>query len=137
MVHAKVSEAYIHFTLMYMTYHIFPFIPIKDLINEYGKPTTPFKLAAGTKHSVSHLRVLFCPCIVCKSMAHIETKTLNMRQQAQKVIRGIFIGIPEHKKGYLVYVRSTRKVIPPYDVVIDKSFLVHYHTRHELIQKGW
>ena len=39
MVHAKVLEAYIHFTLMYTTDHIFPVIPIKDLINEDGNPT--------------------------------------------------------------------------------------------------
>ena len=73
-------------------------LPIKDLINKDGNPTTPYKLATGTKHSVSHLRVLFCPCVVRKATAHIETKTLNMRHQAQKGFRGIFVGIPEHQK---------------------------------------
>ena len=33
MVHARVLEVYVHFELMYMTDHIFPVIPIKDLIN--------------------------------------------------------------------------------------------------------
>ena len=55
-------------------------------------------------------------------MAHVETKTLNMCHQAQKGFRGIFVGIPEHQKGYLVYVPSTRKVISSYDVVFDESF---------------
>ena len=59
MVHARVSEAYIDFALMYTTDHIFTVLPIKDLKNKDGDPTTPFKLAAGTKTSVSHLRVLF------------------------------------------------------------------------------
>ena len=54
MVHARVPEVYVHFTLMYTTYHIFPVLPIKDLINEDGDPTTPHKLATGTKPSVSH-----------------------------------------------------------------------------------
>ena len=45
-----------------------------------------------------------------------------MRHQAQKWFRGIFVGIPEHQKGYLVYVPSTRKVILSYDVVFDESF---------------
>ena len=45
-----------------------------------------------------------------------------MRHQAQKGFRGIFIGIPEHQKRYLVYVPSTRKVILSYDVVFDESF---------------
>ena len=41
MVHARVPENYTHFALMYTTDHIFPVLPIKDLINEDGDPTTP------------------------------------------------------------------------------------------------
>ena len=33
MVHARVSEAYIHFALIYTTYHIFTVLPIKDMIH--------------------------------------------------------------------------------------------------------
>ena len=98
MVHARVPEAYDHFALIYMIDHISPVILIKDLVNEDGDPTTPHKLATGTKPSVSHLRVLFCPCLVLKATAHVETKELIMRHQAQKGFRGIFLGIPEHQK---------------------------------------
>ena len=98
MVHGRFPEVYIHFALMYTTDHIFLVLPIKDLINEDGGPTTPDKLATGTKTSVSHLRVLFCPCVVRKATAHVETKRLNMRHQAQKWFRSIFVGIPEHQK---------------------------------------
>ena len=59
MVHARVLEAYINFVLMYTTDHIFLVLPIKYLINEDGDPKMPHKLAAGTKPTVSHLRVLF------------------------------------------------------------------------------
>ena len=59
MIHVRVSEAYIHFTLMYKIDHTFPVLPIKDLIKKYGDPTTPYKLLTGTKPSVSHLRLLF------------------------------------------------------------------------------
>ena len=45
-----------------------------------------------------------------------------MRHQAQKGFRGIFVGIPQHQKGYLLYVTNTRKVISSYDVVFDESF---------------
>ena len=83
---------------MYKTDHIFPVVPIKDLINKDGDPTTPQKLETCTEPSVSHLRVLFCPCVVRKATAHVETKTLNMCRQAQKVFRGIFVCIPEHQK---------------------------------------
>ena len=101
MVHARVPEVYVHFALMYTTYHIFTVLPIKDLINKDENPTTPNKLAAGMKTSVSHLRVLFFPCAVRKATAHVETKTLNMCYQAQKWFRVIFVGIPEHQKGIL------------------------------------
>ena len=33
MVHTRFPEVYVHFTLMYTTDHIFPVLPIKDLIN--------------------------------------------------------------------------------------------------------
>ena len=122
MVHARVLEVYVHSALMYTTYHIFPVLPIKYLINEDGDPKRPHKLATGTKPSVSHLRVLFCPCVLRKATAHVETKMLNMRHQAQKGFRGIFIGIPEHQKGHLMYVPSTKKEILSYDVVFDQSF---------------
>ena len=57
MVHARVPEVYVHLASMYTTDHIRPVLPIKDLINKYGDPTTPHKLATGTKPSVSHLHV--------------------------------------------------------------------------------
>ena len=96
MVHARVPEVYVHFALMYTTDHIFPVLPIKDLINKDGNPTTPHKLAAGTKPSVSYLRMFFCLYVVRKATSHVATKMLNMRHQAQKGVRGIFNGIPEH-----------------------------------------
>ena len=42
--------------------------------------------------------------------------------ELQKVFRGIFVGIPEHQKEYLVYKPSTRKIISSYDAVFDESF---------------
>ena len=66
MVHARVSEAYIHFALMYTTDHICLVLPIKYPINEDVDPTTPHKLATGTKPLVSRLRVLFCTFFVRK-----------------------------------------------------------------------
>ena len=98
MVHARVPEVDVHFALMYTTDHIFLVLPIKDLINEYDDQTMPYKLATGTKPLVSHLRVIFCPCVVRKATAHVETKTLNMHHQAKKGFHSIFGGIPEHQK---------------------------------------
>ena len=66
--------------------------------------------------------MLFCPCVVRKSTAHVDKKSLNMRHQAQDSFIGIFVGIPQHQKGYLVYVPSTRKITSSYDVVFDEIF---------------
>ena len=77
MVHERVLEAYINF-------HILLVIPTKDLIIKYGKTTMPFKPVTGKKPLVSHLRVLFFTCVVCKSTAHVGTKALNIFHQAQK-----------------------------------------------------
>ena len=88
---ARVLKAFIHFALIYTTDQIFTVLPIKDLINEDGDPTTIFKLETGTKPSVSHLRVLFCPCVVQRATSRIGTKALNMPHQAQKGLCGIFV----------------------------------------------
>ena len=101
MVHVIVSKAYIHFALMYTTGHIFPILTIKDLINKDGEPTKPFKLATGTKPSVSHLRVLFCPFVVQKSNAHVDKKALNMRHQAQKFFAVFSLEFHSIKNGVL------------------------------------
>ena len=63
MVHARVLEVYVHFALMYTTDHIFPGLPIKDLINKGGDPTMPHKLATGTQtFSVTFTRVILSIC---------------------------------------------------------------------------
>ena len=61
--------------------HIFPILPIKDLINKDGKPTTSFKLVTGIKPLVSNSSMLFFPRVVRKATVHVETKALNMRNQ--------------------------------------------------------
>ena len=108
MVHAIVLEAYIHFALMIMTDHIFLFLLTKDLINKDGEPITSFKLATGIKPSVSNLRVLFLNVLYGKLLHTLKKKALNVCHQAQKGFCGIFVGIPHHQKGYLVYVPSIR-----------------------------
>ena len=53
--HAQVSEEYIHFALMYTADHIFPILPIKNLVNQDGEPTMPHKLVTVTKTLASNL----------------------------------------------------------------------------------
>ena len=86
---------------------IYYFLQIRHLVNQDGEPTTPQRLVTGTKPSVSNLRVLFCPYVVQKATTHIDTEALNMCHKKQNGFHGIFVGIPQHKKGtsstYLVH----------------------------------
>ena len=135
MVNARFSEKYIHFSLMNTTDHIFLVLLIKHLVNHYGGPNAPRKLANGTKPSISNLHVLFFPCVVLKATAHVDTKSLNMCHHSQNYFRGIFVRIPQHKNGtsatYLVHVKYFLRVT----LYLTKHFLVRYHTRQVHIQR--
>ena len=123
-VHVRVSVENIHFSFIYITDHILPVLPIKRLVNQDSEPTTTHKLETDTKPSVSNPRVLFCMCVVLKATAHVYTKELNICHQSQKNSCGIFVGIPQHQKGYLIYVFSTWKLVSSHDVVFDEKNLV-------------
>ena len=49
MVHARVSDKYTHFALMYTTDNKISVLPIKHLENQDGETTTPHKLETGTE----------------------------------------------------------------------------------------
>ena len=107
MVHARVPEVYVHFALMYTIDHNFRVLPIKDLINEDGDPTTPHKLETGTKPLVSHLRVLFFPYVV-------RNLWRKLRQRHETCVT-------KHKKGFavssLVFQRIKRDILCTYPVL--------------------
>ena len=92
---------------MYTTDNIFPVIRIKHLVNHHSEPTMPHQLANGMKPSVSNPSVLLCQCVVQRSTAHADKKALNMINKSQKYFCGIFVGIQQHQKWYLIYVPST------------------------------
>ena len=73
MVHARVSDLYIHFALMYTTDHIFTVLTIEHLVNQDGEPTTPHTLATGTKPSLSNPYVLFFR-VLYERQLHMLTK---------------------------------------------------------------
>ena len=64
-------------------------------------------------------------------------KALNTRHQAKKGFRGIFIGIPNNQKGFIVYVTHTRKIISSYGIFFMKFIIVRYPLHHNHIQKRW
>ena len=116
------AENYSHSALIYADLYALSVLPLKYLVNEKGEPCTLFELMNGEKPSVRHLRTLFCPVIVKKHTAMKDKKVVNMRHQAQKGYRGIFVGMPENQEGYLCYVPSIRNTVTSYDALFDKTF---------------
>ena len=78
----------------------------------------------GTKPSLSNLRVLFCPCVVQEATTYVDTKVLNMHYQSKKGFWGIFVAIPQHQKGYLIYVPVTWKLVSSHAVLFEETFPV-------------
>ena len=97
--HVRVSDKDIYFALMQMTANMFPVTPIKHLVNHYSEPTMTQKQETGTKPSVSNIHALFCPCVVKKDTAHVDTKVLNMHHQSRNGFCVIFAVIPQHQRG--------------------------------------
>ena len=95
---------------MYTTDHIFLVLPIKYLINKDGDPTTPYKLATGTKPSVSHLSVLFCPCAVAFRTTHGQNKTRKYDTEGSVPVANLYgvVGSPSLFIRY--FIGSTGKI---------------------------
>ena len=137
MVHAQVSEAYIHFVIMYTTYHIFPVLLIKDLINKDGETFVLFKIVTGTKTSILHSHVLFFPCVAQKATERFGIKELNMCHQVQKVFCSIFVVIPQHKKGIL-FIYPTNAISYLWTMsFLMRFFITLWCTRHNHIYKKY
>ena len=84
---------------MYTTSHIFPVIPIKNLVYQDGEPTTPHKLETGVKPSVSNPCVLLFPFFLQKATAHVDIKALSMCHQSQNGFRVSFLELHNIIKG--------------------------------------
>ena len=54
--------------------------------------------------------------------SHVDTKMFNVHHKSQKRFCVIFIAIPQHQKGYLIYVPITRKIVSSHDVLFYKTF---------------
>ena len=86
---------------------------------------SPYELFFGTKPRICRFRVLFCPCVVNVDQRQdmdIGTQ-LNRRNNPERGIRGVHVGLPRNSAGWLVYVPSTGRVLVSTDVVFDEDFL--------------
>ena len=85
---------------------------------------SPYELFFGTKARICRYRVLFCPCVVNVDQRQdmdIGTQ-LNCRNNPERGIRGVHVGLPHNSAGWLVYIPSTGCVLVSSDVVFDEDF---------------
>jgi hypothetical protein len=118
LVHARLPDTFWFHALMYSTY-IFNALPIHGLsINNTDVPSTPHELFFGRKPSIAHLRVFGCPVVIRKWTSSDHTNG----KQTERGIRGIFIGLDIHQKGYVIYSPGSWSIVVSDDVLFDEQF---------------
>ena len=65
LIHARLSTKFLYYAIKYAQY-IHDVIPVKELYDANGMPTTPHYLATGRKPQVKHFRVFGCPAVFKK-----------------------------------------------------------------------
>jgi hypothetical protein len=109
-------------------------LPHKALTKEDGTVQCPLGVHYGKPVGVSDFRVLFCPVVMTYDSVFVSRKNergqgkrprleaLNRKNNPQRGMRGIHVGVPRNSKGYLVYVPSMGKIYTSADVYFDGNF---------------
>jgi hypothetical protein len=119
LVHARLPDKY-HFHPIRYVAAVFNMLPVKNLYNTNGEICSPFELFTGKKPLISHLRVFGCPAVAKQSVISVEG--LSTQHFTEKGIRGVFIGIPLHQNGYLIYLPGSRTIACLGNVSFDEAF---------------
>ena len=117
LIHAQLSTKFIYYALKYAE-KVHDIMPIRNLIDKEGKPTTPHYLAFKRQPKVAHFKVFGCPAVFKRYEVSIDGKRTN-NKYTQQGMRGIFVGIPDDSAGWLFYVPTTRKTYISMDAAFD------------------
>ena len=120
MVHAQVGDELYDFAHNH-AWKVFNCLPISGLQKEC-KSTTPFELFFGQAPSLRRSKVLFCSAIMAIGEKTFEGRTLDRRNNPERGIRGIHVGIANRSEGWLIYAPSTNKTYVSNDVSFDEKF---------------
>ena len=120
LVHARLNTKIILYALKYAE-KIHGVIPVRNLVDEEGKPTTPYYMAFKRHPKVSHFRVFGCPAVFKRYKVSAEGKR-TVNKSMQQGMRRIFVGIPDDSAGWLFYVPTTRKTYISLDASFDENF---------------
>jgi hypothetical protein len=112
-------------------------LPHTALTKTDGTVQCPLGVYTGEPVSVSNFRVMFCPVVMTYDNTNItrqgertitnrqgtpRTETLNRKNNPQRGMRGIHVGLPRHSPGYLVFVPSMGRIYNSTDVYFDEDF---------------
>ena len=75
LIHARLNWNFIFYAVKYAQY-IHDVMPVKDLNNKYGFPTTLYAMATNRKPSVKHFRVFGCPAIFKRYVINDKDKRM-------------------------------------------------------------
>ena len=123
-VHAHVGDEFYDFALDH-AWKIHNCLPIRGLQKE-GNPVTPYELFYGAPPCISKFRVLFCPVVMSIGLRTVNGHVCDRRNNPERGIRGIHVGLANRSEGYLIYVPATNRTYVSNDVVFDE----HFHTTH-------
>jgi transposase InsO family protein len=116
LIHSRLPDTFWYLALVYSTY-IFNALPVRGLSGDHPDvPSTPHELFFGTKPRIHHLRVFGCSVRKWTSFDRSNGK------QTERGIRGIFLGLDTHQKGYVIYSPGSRTIIISDDVLFDEQF---------------
>jgi transposase InsO family protein len=126
LVHARIPDTFWYHALVYSTY-IFNALPVRGLQGEDTElPATPHERFFNVKPRIGHFRTFGCPVVIRKwtSLDNSNSK------QTERGIRGIFIGLDSHQKGYFIYCPGSQSIVISDDVIFDEQF-------HSAIAHTW
>ena len=63
LLHARLKRKFFYYAAKY-TQYIYDIIPVSDLLDEHGLPTTPYYLATGHKPALKHFGGFGCPAVL-------------------------------------------------------------------------
>ena len=123
--HARLNRKFFYYAVLYAQF-IHDVIPVKDLKDDTGSPTTPYFLATKLKPHVRHFRVFGCPAVFKKYDFSNQGKR-SADKYSQQGIRGIFVGFPTDSAGWLFYVPDANCTYISMDAVFDEDFTSPLH----------
>ena len=74
---------------------------------------------------------MFCPLVMAIGDKNEDVHVMHRRNNPERVIRGIHVGIAKKSEGWLIYVLSMNMTYISNDVWFDKNFIgTHVHNKN-------